>query len=424
MVVRSGGKTRAGYEDPMETTVNTPSRYGSCRRCAYSRSLSLSPAIRALSLLTVDPLVGSHLDALVGHRYGRRRIEFHNVVFSLIYVMQNVTGDLEFTDDRFDEAWANFIGSLEVRRIPMKTVAVIPYLELPSPPVQLDHQLTLDVLTDDEVTRCERLGILRTQFPDFPMIMSHDAVGIRRNESQDKILGGELEPIPSEVDHFGKRNFLNPHMMVDDVMCLLRLFKPCALKCAGHVSYTDWKWLAGGSTVHVAAGRAMGSSYEISVSDHEVLRTLWQLLIRESDHFDFALRRFSLAFDRESIGDRLVDLVVAAESLFLGDIDVGDRGELRFRFALRAAWFIEHPSFDGRTTFAMMRRAYDARSAIVHGGTPRDIRVPGNESSSIADFTLCLAEFVRLALQKALLLAADGINLRRGDFWANLVLPT
>jgi hypothetical protein len=104
---------------------------------------SLPGYSRALSLLTADPLVGSHLDTLVGHRYSGRRIEFQDVVFSLIYAMQNVTGELEYTDDRFDQAWVNLVESLEVQRIPLKMVAVIPRLELLSAPVQLDHQLTL-----------------------------------------------------------------------------------------------------------------------------------------------------------------------------------------------------------------------------------------------------------------------------------------
>jgi hypothetical protein len=34
------------------------------------------------------------------------------------------------------------------------------------------------------------------------------------------------------------------------------------------------------------------------------------------------MHRFNLAFDRGLIADRIVDLVIAAEALFLGDLDV------------------------------------------------------------------------------------------------------
>jgi hypothetical protein len=68
--------------------------------------------------------------------------------------------------------------------------------------------------------------------------------------------------------------------------------------------------------------------------------------------------------------------VIAAESLFLSDLDEQYHGELRFRFALRAAKFIEHPNYGEHDIFRVMRRAYDARSAIVHGGSPREPACP------------------------------------------------
>lgn len=99
---------------------------------------------------------------------------------------------------------------------------------------------------------------------------------------------------------------------------------------------------------------------------------LWRLLEAGSAQIAFSLRRFNLAFDRELLDDRIVDLVIAAESLFLGDLGVQDRGELRFRFAIRAAKFIEYLTYSERDVYQVMRRAYDARSAIVHGGSPKD----------------------------------------------------
>ncbi len=54
---------------------------------------------------------------------------------------------------------------------------------------------------------------------------------------------------------------------------------------------------------------------------------------------------FNLAFDRSLLTDQIVDLVIALESLFLSDLGEKNRRELRLRFALRAAKFIEHPSY-------------------------------------------------------------------------------
>jgi len=65
--------------------------------------------------------------------------------------------------------------------------------------------------------------------------------------------------------------------------------------------------------------------------------------------------------------------MICAESLFLADFGVPrDRGEHRYRLSLRSAVFIQSPPHTRRAIYAHMRRAYDARSAIVHdGGEPR-----------------------------------------------------
>ena len=114
-------------------------------------------------------------------------------------------------------------------------------------------------------------------------------------------------------------------------------------------------------------------------------------------------------------------VALAAESLFLGDLGVQDRGELRFRFALRAAKFIEHPSYCERDIFLVMRRAYDARSAIVHGGSPKDTRLPDNQSGKLSTFIDVIEELVRLGLRKGLSMKQAGNKLRQAEYWDNLV---
>lgn len=63
--------------------------------------------------------------------------------------------------------------------------------------------------------------------------------------------------------------------------------------------------------------------------------------------------------------------MIAAEALFLSDLGSStDRGELKYRLALRAAHFIEAADLTRRQVFEHMKRAYDVRSAIAHGGRP------------------------------------------------------
>jgi hypothetical protein len=138
--------------------------------------------------------------------------------------------------------------------------------------------------------------------------------------------------------------------------------------------------------------------------------------------FRFSINRFNLAFERGLLDDRIVDLVIAAESLLLSDWGRMDRGEHRFRVALRAAKFIEHSSYGERDVFRVMRRAYDVRSAIVHGGPLEDTRLPDNESADLQTFIDAVEDIVRLGLRKALAMKEDGKKMRQAEYWEALVL--
>jgi hypothetical protein len=211
--------------------------------------------------------------------------------------------------------------------------------------------------------------------------------------------------------------------VTDDVLSALRLFKHTQIRAAGSASWTDSPWLAGTFESEVLGQWPYGGSLELSQDDVSHFLELWHLLEEGAARFEFSIRRYNLAFDRRLLADRIVDLVIAAEALLLGDLDErGYRGELRFRFALRAAKFIEHTSYSEHEVYRVMRQAYDARSAIVHGGSPDDTRFPDNHSADLPTFINAVEELVRLGLRKALSMKQDGKKMRQPEYWDTLVL--
>ena len=76
-----------------------------------------------------------------------------------------------------------------------------------------------------------------------------------------------------------------------------------------------------------------------------------------------ALNRFYLNQFRGNFADRLVDLVIAAEALFLNV----NEGELSYRLATRAAIFLADTRPERITIFRQVRSAYGARNRVVHG---------------------------------------------------------
>ena len=179
---------------------------------------------------------------------------------------------------------------------------------------------------------------------------------------------------------------------------------------------------AGATSYKVLGQWPYFGKFELSEGEIPHFLELWRLLEQEAARFSFSIHRFNLAFDRGLLADRIVDLIIAAEALFLSDLDDKYRGELRFRFALRAAKFIEHPSYGEQDIFRIMRQAYDARSAIVHGGSPKETHLPDDQSADLPHFTDALEELVRLGLRKALSMKEDGKKLRQAAYWDALLL--
>lgn len=146
-------------------------------------------------------------------------------------------------------------------------------------------------------------------------------------------------------------------LVIDDVLSALRLFKQTQIRNAGYASWTDSFWLSGGTSYRVLRWWPYGGKFELTESEVPHFLELWRLLEAGATRFGFSIHRFNLAFDRGILADRIVDLVIAAEALFLSDLDNKYRGELRFRFALRAAKFIEHPNYSEQDVFRVMRQS-------------------------------------------------------------------
>jgi hypothetical protein len=89
-------------------------------------------------------------------------------------------------------------------------------------------------------------------------------------------------------------------------------------------------------------------------------------LLQQHRGLALALRRLSHQGQRERPEDELLDTMIAAEALYMTDMgDAAERGEFRYRLALRAALWAdpERVGFTRREVLNVMKSAYDARSA-------------------------------------------------------------
>jgi hypothetical protein len=108
--------------------------------------------------------------------------------------MRNDEGAFVFTDEQFTHAWRELVEFFGAKQIAFKMVAPLPYLMVPNFPLRLNNDLVLDRLTEDEVTRCCQIGVIRPQSLRSPLIDAVVAVGIRRTIFLPKVIRTDDEP--------------------------------------------------------------------------------------------------------------------------------------------------------------------------------------------------------------------------------------
>src|SRR5260370_26130398 len=157
---------------------------------------SLPDYEQCVDCLRSDKVIGPHLDCLVGTSRGASRLQAENILTSLIYAMLDDEGSLTFTREKFHSKWQELRGFFGADRIASKSVAPLPYLVVPAFPLRLNDELVLDRLTDDEVTRCYQVGVIRPTSLRYPLIYGLIAVGMRRTAFLPKgIQRGDAPPV-------------------------------------------------------------------------------------------------------------------------------------------------------------------------------------------------------------------------------------
>jgi hypothetical protein len=135
-----------------------------------------------------------------------------------------------------------------------------------------------------------------------------------------------------------------------------------------------------------------------------------------------ALRRLSYQAQRDRPENAFLDMMIAAEALYLSGL--GKSSELRYRLALRAALLAQpqQVGFTQAEVLSLMKSAYDARSAIAHGGSPKtkELKVRG-ERVSLAELASAAKIVITSACRTALARAASSTESWPPD-WDSLAL--
>lgn len=171
-----------------------------------------------------------------------------------------------------------------------------------------------------------------------------------------------------------------------------------------------------------------GKDSVVQAKDVPLIQELWIIVKNEDFKKDLALqialRRLVFSLDRERYDDKLIDIMIGFEALLFKDIkDEGYKGELRYRFSHRAAFFLEDDPTKRELKFMIMRKAYDLRSTLVHGGNPEgQVKIQGKKLE-IKNFILQIQDEFRRAIVKYLMLPHDK-RPHNSEQWNKIIFGT
>ncbi len=365
-------------------------------RRAFPEYEAVVAAIRA------DELASPQVGTLVGTVLSAERQEVDKLADRILWDLARRAEGLRFDSDAFDESFERLIADLERTEYELPISAPLPGVKCADLPIEVEPGLEIALLSDNEIAWCLRSGLIPTIGP-VEHAMVGEVVGIRMRLSLPKIVGDERPGADAAYEL--ERQMLARALAV---IHALRAFKRGRFSTPGYVRLTDDAGSGAqfGPLEGTGALRRFGGDYELTSEDVAAFRSFWPQFVEATKRtlVARAIRRFSYAADRERADDRLTDLVIAAETLFLGDTGEAQyRGELRYRYALRAAFFIAADE-SRRDVFMFMRNGYDARSAVVHGGEPSEkiLRAIDGSQLSLSDFVDATEEILRIALRKAI----------------------
>ena len=135
--------------------------------------------------------------------------------------------------------------------------------------------------------------------------------------------------------------------------------------------------------------------------------------------FWIASERWRKSKTYQNSEDKLIDLCIAFESLYLPDI----KDELKFRLSVRAAWFLGENKDDRKRLLTVFKKIYDCRSTIVHGGEFKNRTVTiDKETIPISELITEAQDLCQKSIVKIMEKYSEDGKYPNDDFWNNLIL--
>ena len=300
----------------------------------------------------------------------------------------------------FEREYAAMEDAYATDSVHMRIVAPIVGLMVDTAPLKLNNNFVIDALTMEEQSQFVHLGAML----GGDLARNVPCFGIRTGFTLAKVVGKQDDARRSADELAILQGFNTFATDMNFLMQALTAFKPGYCAWSDKINYLDWWFTSTPRRGTPPVTTQMTPTYRLDENEASQFLAFWQE-VRNVDksrtYIDTALRRLRYAAERERAEDRVLDLMIAAEALFLGMAGPNEKTEVRLRVSLYAASFLAQDRDERRAVFKEMRDAYDMRSTIAHGAGSVDAA----KATVIADILdghvrKGLRQVIQLALQQ------------------------
>lgn len=359
---------------------------------------------------------------LVGTIFGRRNVDELNIAFRLVRQFLFDDRIESFDIDAFNTVYLEIENDLLSDEVEFERITPLCGFRMDGNELQLAENISIVKLAESEILRILNLGIslgsVAGGIGGYGAINDVNEYGIKITKKFPKLYEGMDVQIGPESD------YLFSSVVENSIVDGLRVFKTGRVFPITSIYKAKGVFELGvGFSFERQVPPFMKDKYELNRSEFDEFKDFWKIK-NTSDassrkYLDVAIRRFSQANDRSNDEDEFVDLMIAAESLFLAS-DGGNQGELSYRLSHRAAMYLGSSIEHQKYIFNFMRNAYNVRSKIVHGDTPSlPKKQDGNRYESLKDFSRDLEGYLRFGVKRAI---ASNVGERKID-WDSIIFP-
>lgn len=336
-----------------------------------------------------DEVIRKHLNKIVGTHEVKVIVDIDRTLQKFLLNIIHEQNDLRFRKKVFLKHFERMVDFFNKSKLKFYAFAPLEGFSSEVDEIELDKNLRIIRLSKEELSELFKVGrdvsISQDRIFRFRFILACEY-------ETSKIIGEENSKpkiLPSQEI---KKIF-------DNVISALRLFKKGVVgynliqtKPLGWYPIMSTSTISGILTYHPYFGHYKLEKYEI-----EDFKILLKKIEKAPDFLTIPINRFNFANERERPEDKLIDYIIAFESLFTKEPQ-----ELSYRLSIRVSFFMGKSHKDRKKIFTLIKKAYDLRSKIVHGmNYDKNVEVNG-ENIPIQDFVSRIEELLRESIKSSL----------------------